>query len=170
MHGSDTVKPLKLIYARSRNYCIGHNGNLPWDLPDEFAHFRRTILGAPIIMGRKSYQDHNCLLPGSLNIVVSRQPRLPVVEGIAVRTSLSSALELAYTTDKAPFVIGGSGLLAEAFPLASEVTETVVHADLAGDTHITNFSFNGWRKKTLFEHAADRNHAHAFTVIRYSRH
>lgn len=44
--------PLHLIYARSRNNVIGVNGELPWHLPEDLAHFKRTTLGQPVIMGR----------------------------------------------------------------------------------------------------------------------
>ena len=63
---------LSLIYARSENRCIGKDGRIPWRLPDEFKHFKTTTMGKPIIMGRKTYEDHDSALPGRLNIVVTR--------------------------------------------------------------------------------------------------
>ena len=78
---------ISLIYARSRNYCIGREGRLPWHLPDEFRFFTDTTMGHPVIMGRRSYEDHNGLLPGRLNIVVTHQPDYTVVEGARVAAS-----------------------------------------------------------------------------------
>ncbi|NBS77668.1 MAG: dihydrofolate reductase, partial [Betaproteobacteria bacterium] len=40
--------PLHLIYARSRNNVIGKNGDLPWHLPEDLAHFKRTTLGQAV--------------------------------------------------------------------------------------------------------------------------
>ena len=92
---------LSLIYARSLNHCIGKAGRIPWHLPDEFGHFKRTTLGKPIIMGRKTYEDHESALPGRLNIVISRTANYPVVEGIALAQDLEQAMDLAYQ-DSAP--------------------------------------------------------------------
>jgi len=46
---------LSLIWAMTRNRVIGNAGALPWDLPDEMAHFTRTTLGHPDIMGRRRF-------------------------------------------------------------------------------------------------------------------
>ena len=69
-----------LIYARSENYCIGREGALPWRLPDEFKHFTGVTMGAAVVMGRKTYEDHCCELPGRLNIVITRQEDFPLAE------------------------------------------------------------------------------------------
>ena len=39
---------LQLIFARARNGVIGRAGTLPWHLPPDLAHFRRTTIGAPV--------------------------------------------------------------------------------------------------------------------------
>jgi len=43
-----------------------------WHLPEDLKHFKRTTLGKPILMGRKSYESLGKPLPGRPNIVVSR--------------------------------------------------------------------------------------------------
>ena len=48
---------LHLIYARARNGVIGANNSLPWHLPEDLAHFKRTTLGQPVIMGRKTWES-----------------------------------------------------------------------------------------------------------------
>ena len=68
---------LHLIFARAANGVIGNNGTLPWHLPEDMAHFKRTTLGCPVIMGRKTWDSLPPKfrpLPGRLNIVVTRQP------------------------------------------------------------------------------------------------
>ena len=63
---------LAQIYARSENRVIGVDGRIPWRLPDDFKHFKQTTMGCPIIMGRKTYEDHESALPGRLNLLVTR--------------------------------------------------------------------------------------------------
>jgi dihydrofolate reductase len=143
---------------------------VPWRLPDEFAHFKRTTMGKPIIMGRKTYEDHNSALPGRLNIVVTAQPDYPVAGKVAIAHSLAEALELAHEHDEEVFVVGGSGLFATSFPHADRVYETIVHVKIPdGDTYVPAFDFSGWACRKLEEHMADTRHAHAFTVYCYER-
>jgi len=160
---------LSLIYARSENYCIGREGDLPWSLPDEFAHFMRTTTGGAVIMGRKTYQDHNSYLSGRVNIVVTRNKALPLAPNIMRASSLSNAIALAEQDGGEIFVIGGSGLLSEAFPRATTVYETVVHAVIEGDTFVDIFNFESWDTEVLEEHAADTAHIHGFTIYRHAR-
>jgi dihydrofolate reductase len=71
---------LHLIFARAANGVIGRDGHLPWHLPEDLAHFKRTTLGCPVIMGRKTWDSLPPKfrpLPGRLNIVITRQSEWP---------------------------------------------------------------------------------------------
>ena len=68
------MSALALIVAMARNRVIGKDNTLPWHLPEDLQHFKRTTLGAPIIMGRRTWDSIGRPLPGRRNIVVSRQP------------------------------------------------------------------------------------------------
>lgn len=160
---------LGLIYARSLDHCIGNQGQIPWHLPDEFAHFQRTTMGKPIIMGRKTYEDHNCELPGRLNIVITSQADYPAAPGIELVTSLETAIELGRARDEELFVIGGAGLFAAAFPLADTVYETIVETTIAGDTVLPEFDFSGWNTSLLEHHGADSRHELAFKIFCHKR-
>ncbi len=164
---------LSLIYARSLNYCIGKDGRIPWHLPDEFGHFKRTTLGKPIIMGRKTYEDHQSALPGRLNIVVSRQSNYSVAEGIELVSSLAEAIALGLSyngsSSEEIFVIGGVSFFVEALPQASTVYETIVQTNIDGDSILSAFDFSDWTTSLLEEHAADERHAYAYKVYRHHR-
>jgi dihydrofolate reductase len=161
---------LALIYARAEDHCIGRGGALPWRLPEEFAHFKRTTMGRPIIMGRRTFADHQTALPGRTNIVLTRGGDFAPPPGVVVCASLAQALEPYRDDDGQVFVVGGAELFRQAFPLARRVYETIVHTRVPdGDTFVPAFDFTGWRTVTLREHAADAKHAHAFTVLRHDR-
>lgn len=160
---------LALIYARSENYCIGRDGFLPWNLPDEFKHFTDTTLGSAIIMGRKTYEDHYSALAGRFNIVITRQNELTLAPGVHRADSLPRALELAKEQHDKVFVIGGATLLEEALPLADTVFETVIHADLDGDTFVKHFDFTGWSTGLVGKHGKDERHAYAFSIYCHRR-
>jgi dihydrofolate reductase len=126
--------PLHLIYARSRNNVIGKNGDLPWHLPEDLAHFKRTTLGQAVVMGRitwESIPEKFRPLPGRRNVVVSRQADY-IATGAAVVTSLQSALTL-FPADEVVWLIGGAQLYAQALPLAAQLVVTEIDADFEGD-------------------------------------
>ena len=160
---------VSMIYARASNYCIGRDGGLPWSLPDDMAFFEQTTRNSVIIMGRRTYEDHESVIPGRINVVVTRRDALDFVAGIEVRRELAGALALALDTSRPAFVIGGAGLFSEAFALASCVFETIVDAQPDGDTFIEAFDFTGWETSVLVHHAADTRHSHAFTILCHRR-
>jgi dihydrofolate reductase len=127
---------LTLIVARARNGVIGRENQLPWRLPEDLAFFKRTTMGAPIVMGRHTHESIGRPLPGRRNIVVSRDAtrRFP---GCDTVTNLDDALALA-AQDQAPeaFVIGGAQLYGEAMNRADKLIVTEIDADFAGDTSL----------------------------------
>ncbi|MEM9347546.1 MAG: dihydrofolate reductase [Planctomycetota bacterium] len=160
---------LAQIYARSENRVIGADGKIPWRLPDDFAHFKRTTMGCPIIMGRKTYEDHESALPGRLNLVITSNAGYKAAEGVVVVTSLDEAIKLAQNENDLAFIIGGVGLFAQTFDRVQTVYETLVHTKINGQAVLPEFDFACWRREVLEEHAADDRHAYAFTVQRWDR-
>lgn len=125
---------LKLIFARASNGVIGHNNALPWHLPEDLAHFKRTTLGCPVIMGRKTWDSLPAKfrpLPGRLNVVVTRQPDWQAT-GALVAHSVDQACQLC-PPDSTAWVIGGAQLYALAEPLATEAVVTEIDQAFDGD-------------------------------------
>ena len=81
---------VSIVVAMDENGGIGHQGQLPWHLPDDLRHFKQLTLGKPIVMGRKTWDSIGRALPGRHNIVVSRQPGL-ALPGATVVASLEAA-------------------------------------------------------------------------------
>lgn len=136
--------PLSLIAAIARNGVIGRGGQLPWDLPEDRAHFRRLTLGHAVIMGRRTWEERGTPLDGRRNLVVSRAG-VGSIPGAESFVSLSEAIAAARRTDPVPFVIGGAGLYAEALPLATVLYLTEVGFDAEGDTRFPAFDRSAWR-------------------------
>lgn len=112
---------------------------------------------------------HCCELPGRLNIVISRQKSFPLDPGVIRANSLQNALILAVQKRHQVFVIGGAKFLRDALSLADVVYETVVHAELQGDTFVEAFEFRNWSSELIEEHPADSLHLFAFSIYRHSR-
>ena len=153
----------------TRNRVIGRGGSLPWDLPDEMAHFKRTTLGQPVIMGRRTFESGAHPLPGRHSIVLSRRGiRAPA--GVDVAKDLDEALSLAGQGGKRDcFVIGGTEPFAAALPRAHRLIATVIDAELDGDTAFPDFNPCPWRLVECIHHPADGRHAYAFDIRTFVR-
>ncbi len=126
---------LSLIAAVDRNGAIGKANALLWHEPEDQKHFRRVTMGAPVIMGRKTWDSLPARfrpLPGRRNVVVTRNVEWRAAGAEAV-ASIDAALTLLADAAKA-FVIGGAEIYALALPLADELVLTEIDADLDGDT------------------------------------
>jgi len=128
-----TMPRITLIVARARNGVIGRDGKLPWRLPEDLAFFKRTTMGQPIVMGRRTWESIGRPLPGRRNIVVSRRAGF-LADGVETAPSLDEALRLCADSEEV-FVIGGAQLYAEALPRAGRLIVTEIDADFEGDTH-----------------------------------
>jgi len=115
---------VSLIVAMDAERVIGRGGGLPWDLPEDRAYFRRTTMGHPVIMGRKTYDSIGSPLKGRRNIVLSRSTER-LVAGATVVASPDEALAAAGRAEEV-FVIGGAEVYALFLPMASRLYVTQV--------------------------------------------
>jgi dihydrofolate reductase len=125
-----------LVYARAANGVIGKGGVLPWHLPEDLAHFKQVTLGAPVVMGRKTWESippRFRPLPGRRNIVVTRQANWDEAGAQRV-ASLGDALALC-ESDPRVWVIGGGDIFAQALQIADTVEVTEIEREFDGDVH-----------------------------------
>ncbi len=124
---------LGMIWAQARNGAIGRAGEMPWHLPEDLAHFKQTTLGAPVIMGRRTWEslpERFRPLPGRTNYVVTRDPAY-VAAGAEVRSSLEAILESADAADaEIAWIIGGGELYRAAMGRAEELVVTRIDLDV----------------------------------------
>ena len=164
---------LALICAMARNGVIGNNNALPWRLPEDLRHFRRTTMGHSIIMGRKTFESIGRPLPGRGNIVVSRRADYEA-EGVRVQDSLEAALRLAESiaaidgTEQA-FVIGGAELYRLALPRANRFHLTRIHADIPGDTRLEGFIETEWKEISRRDFGSDIENPYDYSICCLAR-
>ncbi|WP_218508998.1 dihydrofolate reductase [Variovorax sp. dw_308] len=163
-----TMARVNLLYARAANGVIGFNGTMPWHLPEDLAHFRRTTMGAPVIMGRKSWDSvppRFRPLPGRDNIVVTRQPDWSA-EGAQRAASLQEALALCEQSEEV-WVIGGAQIFAEAAPFAHRAIVTEIDRDFDGDVHAPPLGA-GWHETARESHVAANGLPYSFVTLQRS--
>ncbi len=156
---------LNLIYARAANGVIGKNNALPWQLPEDMAHFKRMTAGCPVIMGRKTWDSlppRFRPLPGRTNIVVTRQAGWSA-DGAQVANSLPEAIALAGDVAEA-WVIGGAQVYAEALPHAQRVVVTEIVRDYEGDAHAPVLD-GAWQETARESHVAASGLGFSFVTL-----
>ena len=122
-----------MIWAEARGGAIGRNGEMPWHLPEDLAHFKHSTLGDPVIMGRRTWEslpERFRPLPGRENFVVTRDASYSAL-GAAVRSSLQAAIDAAEQTgSETTWIMGGGELYRAAMPLADELVITRIGLDV----------------------------------------
>lgn len=138
----ESPRELAMIVAVARNGVIGKDNALPWRLPEDMVHFRKTTTGHAVIMGRKTHESIGGPLRNRRNIVVTRNPSARF-EGCEVAHSLEEALARV-EHDPLPFVIGGDALYRLAFPLATQLYVTRIDREVEGDAFFPTIDEGQW--------------------------
>jgi dihydrofolate reductase len=134
---------LSLIVAMACNRAIGLNQQMPWHLSADLQNFKKITMGAPIVMGRKTFESIGKALPGRTNIIISRNDAYQP-DGCLVFNRLASALEYACRQHQEVFVIGGAELYRAALPLAETLYVTEINQAFQGDTFFPEFDRQDW--------------------------
>jgi dihydrofolate reductase len=152
------------VVARADNGVIGRGGTLPWHLPADLRHFKSITEGAPMIMGRKTFESLPGLLPGRRHIVLTRA-RNWCAEGAEVVHSVDAALEIA-GGDRVS-IIGGAEIFALFLDRTTRIELTEIHDTIAGDTAMPPFDRAIWREAARDDHpASDGRPAYSFVTLR----
>ncbi|MEX3958136.1 dihydrofolate reductase [Trinickia sp. EG282A] len=160
---------LTLIVARARNGVIGRDNRLPWHLPEDLAFFKRTTMGAPIVMGRKTHESIGRPLPGRRNIVVTRDASRRF-EGCETVTSIRDALELAASGGAAEaFLIGGTELYKQGIAFADKLIVTEIAADFEGDATFPAPDRAQWREISRESHRKEGADGFDYARVVYRR-
>lgn len=170
------------IVCIAKNRAIGQGGSMIWHLPEDLKHFRRTTMGHPVIMGRKSYDSLGKPLPGRPNLVVSRQhdslgraesplfkemeqaggekaspqinegPFLYKTIDEAIDAAKSMARELSVSEI---FITGGGEIYRQTLPITQKLYLTVIDRDYEGDTFFPEIDWSQWSVESEDRRAGD---------------
>ena len=162
-----------ILAAIGANNVIGRDGQLPWRLKSDLAHFRKVTINKPVVMGRKTFQSIGQPLKDRTNIVITRDADF-AVSGVLTAASFAAALTLARKdaaargTDEI-MIIGGRDVFAAALPLADRLEITHVHASPEGDVTFPPIDRTIWREISRTEHPAGPQDDASFAVATYAK-
>jgi len=127
-----------IIVAMAKNRVIGKNGKMPWHIPEELRLFKKTTMGFPMIMGRKTFESLPGLLPGRRHIVLSRNKDYTPT-GAEYAPSMTEALKLCEHEEKV-FLIGGADIFRQGLSVATSMLLTLLEREVDGDVIFPEFS------------------------------
>ncbi|WP_337652535.1 dihydrofolate reductase [Halomontanus rarus] len=164
---------LVAIAAVAENGVIGKDGDMPWHIPEDMAHFKAETTGHPMIMGRVTYESVLAglgePLPGRTSIVLTSRD-LETPENVVLASDLEEALTEAATatrerhdTDRI-FVAGGATVYEQLLPETDRLIITEVHDDPDGDTYFPALDPDVWREVSREDHEDD-----GFSFVEYVR-
>lgn len=141
-----TEIPVAAVVAMDEKRVIGLAGALPWNVPEDLAHFRALTKGHVVVMGRKTWEslpEKFRPLPGRTNVVVSRDlSKLSLPDGVVGARSPEEALDAAKSMAKAGqrvWIIGGAELYRATLPFCAEVHLTIIDGSHEGDAWLPPF-------------------------------
>lgn len=161
---------LSAIVATDRRGTIGKDGQIPWYLPADLKFFKRTTLGHPVVMGRKTFASIGRPLPGRTNVVLTRDAFFTAT-GVVVVHSLAEALaHPAVAAADEAFIIGGGELYRQTLGQVDTVYLTIVDADIAdGDAFFPALDPAAWREVWSEGHRPHGKNELAYRFSRWER-
>lgn len=160
-----------MIAAMGKNRVIGLDNKMPWHLPADLQWFKKTTMGSPIIMGRKTYDSIGFPLPGRLNIILSRNPDL-IIKGCTVVNSLNAALKVAaeaLVDSDEVFITGGAHLYNKYLDQADNLYLTLIDKEFSGDTFFPDYTQYQWKELEKIENPADDKNPYPYIFVKLER-
>ncbi len=135
---------ISLIVAMASNRAIGLNNEMPWHLSADLKKFKQITMGAPILMGRKTYESIGRPLPGRANIIISRNVAYKQA-GCVVYNTIEAAIDACQHYDEI-FVIGGATFYEAMLPVADRLYLTEINKAFDADTFFPIINKDEWRE------------------------
>lgn len=154
---------MNIIVAVAKNNAIGKNNNLLWHIKEDLVYFKKTTLGATVVMGRKNFESIGKPLPGRRNVVVSKT--MNEIEGIEIFRSIDQALDSCSSNEEV-FIIGGGEIYKQSISLVQRIFLTIVDVNIPdADTFFPELDMSQWREVFREDHSRGVSFEHPFSFI-----
>ncbi len=160
---------ISLVVAAAENNAIGKDNRLLWSLPNDLKYFKNVTWGMAVIMGRKTYESFNKLLPGRVNIVITRQKDWKADGAITVNTLEAAIAKAKKENFKEVFIIGGGEIYKQSMTIANKIYMTRVHANFDADTFFPVINARKWKLVSSEDCTKDSKHAYDYSFQLWER-
>ncbi|MDC1174259.1 dihydrofolate reductase [Bacteriovoracaceae bacterium] len=132
---------LSLVAGIGKKRELGKDNKLLWHISEDLKNFKKITLGAPMIMGRNTFESLPGKLPGRDHIVLSKT--MGETQGIYVVSNIEEALEKVKELgfDKAS-VVGGAKVYEQFLPLCQHIHISFVDFSGEADTFFPTYDFD----------------------------
>lgn len=159
---------LSIIAAMDQNQLIGEQGKIPWDLPADFKYFKETTMGAPVIMGRKTFESIGFPLPGRKNIILTRNKDY-AAEGCEIVHSQAEILDEFLEKKEEAFIIGGAEIYKQFLPYSDKLYLTIIDHQFSGDTYFPEIDWEKWEEVSKKKGTTNSNNPYSYSYYVYQR-
>ena len=156
---------ISLIAAIASNRVIGNQGQMPWHLSADLKRFKQITLGAPVMMGRKTFDAIGKPLPGRQNIIISHNLNYKQPNCLTF-TDISLALKNFQHCPEL-FIIGGATLYQAMLPFADYLYLTVINKNFSGDTFFPEIDYSEWHELDKEDVDDDKTVDFTYSYIKY---
>ena len=152
---------LTAIAAVAEDGTIATEDGRPWNLPADKRHYKETIAGEAVVMGRRTYSGD--AWTDALNIVLSRRGLNGTPSNVAVAGSADEALALLEDNDIGhAYNVGGAEAYRSLLPETDRLILSEVEGMYGGDLTFPEFDRSEWV-------VTDRETHDGFDIVTYRR-
>lgn len=134
---------ISIIVAISKNFIIGCNNQLPWNIPKDLCWFKKHTIKKSVIMGRKTWNSIGYALPMRQNIVLTKTKQ-QLNKNVYYSNSLKHAIKLA-KYKKEIMIIGGSSVYKQTLPFTKKIYLTKIDKYIHGDVYFPKLNPLEWK-------------------------
>ena len=167
------MKIISHLVAVSNDLVIGVDNDLPWNLKDDLAHFKKYTLNKIIIMGRKTFESIGRPLPNRINYVISRTVK--EIDGANVFDNLDDAMLAAEKHNDEMgiineiVIIGGGYLFKETLPVMNKLVITKVDCNVLGDIYYPKVEMEKFKLVNSESYTKNSDNDYDFTIEEYEK-
>ena len=167
------MKIISHLVAVSNDLVIRVDNDLPWNLKDDLAHFKKYTLNKIIIMGRKTFESIGRPLPNRINYVISRTVKQ--IDGAYVFDNLDDAMVAAekHNNDMGIVneivIIGGGYLFKETLPVMNKLVITKVDCNVLGDIYYPKVEMENWKLVNSESYSKNSDNDYDFKIEEYEK-
>jgi len=160
---------ISCVVAVANNNVIGKDNDIPWYLPADLKHFKKTTLNHHILMGRNCYESIGKPLPKRTNVIITRDPYF-IASNCLIAHSIDEALEIAYDNEEQEvMIIGGGTIYDQTKDLWDKLYITEIDLNVDGDIFFPQLDYTKWNLTSEEAHLPDDKNEHPYVFKVYER-